>query len=211
MSGIGMDGLPAWLSFVLVHLELGTIIWFVEDKCFAVGTAGLLFLWFLGLICSRSRSREWVPVLPRGSVLLVMLCCLLFSATCQYCIHLFHQCIHVGLVHCCHCRDLVVVLFVQHCEQHGLQFSFFLGCCFFLGKKRCLFESQMFCHRCGVLLAFQPLLSEVCLERCPCLLRCGFVSPCDHLVLCEHLALPHLCSCRHCFLGLARCNATITE
>ncbi len=66
-----MDGLPARPSFVLICLKLGTIIWFVEDKRFAVGTKGLLFLWFLGLIHSRSRSRGWAHVPPGGSVLLV--------------------------------------------------------------------------------------------------------------------------------------------
>jgi hypothetical protein len=46
-----MDGLPAWPALVFVRLELGTIFWFVEDKCFAVGTDGFLFPGFLGPVC----------------------------------------------------------------------------------------------------------------------------------------------------------------
>ena len=47
MSSGGMDGLPAWPALVLVCLEFVAIVWFVEDKCFAVGTEGFLFPGFL--------------------------------------------------------------------------------------------------------------------------------------------------------------------
>jgi hypothetical protein len=43
----GIDGLPAWSALVLVRLEFVSIVWFVEDKRFAVGTEGFLFPGFL--------------------------------------------------------------------------------------------------------------------------------------------------------------------
>ena len=55
-----MDGLPAWPALFLVRLELVIIFWFVEDKCFAVGTEGFLFPVFLGPV--RVRRGAYVCV-----------------------------------------------------------------------------------------------------------------------------------------------------
>ena len=59
--------------------------------------------------------------------------------------------------------------------------------------------------------AFKPLVCKVRLQVYPHLCCCRFVFPRNHLVLCEHFALPHLCSCCHCFLLLACCNALVCQ
>ncbi len=48
-----MGRLPAQPSSILVCLELVTVVGFVEGKCFAVDTKGLLLPWFLSLVHSR--------------------------------------------------------------------------------------------------------------------------------------------------------------
>jgi hypothetical protein len=68
-----------------------------------------------------------------------------------------------------------------------------------------------FCHRCGVLFQFQPLVGELRMECCPCLLRCGLVFQCNHLVFCKHFAVPHLRSCCHCFLLLACFDSAVAQ
>ena len=105
-----MDRLPAWPALVLVCLELVAIVWFVEDKCFAVRTEGFLSPGFLVSVLVR-----WgACVSPGGSsfIFLIQLlawCASVTASSCYQCIHLVHHCIHVGLVHCCHCCNLFVV------------------------------------------------------------------------------------------------------
>ena len=109
MSSGGMDGLSAWPALVLIHLEIVAIVLFLKDKCFAVGTEGFLFPGFLVPV-----HIHWgVYVSPGGSIFLIRLlgwCVSVTASSCYQCIHPVHHHIHVGLVPCCHCCDLFVML-----------------------------------------------------------------------------------------------------
>ncbi len=175
-----------------------------------MGTDALVALGFLGLGCSWSRQcEETVPC--NGGTLLVLVGWASSYSTYHKCVPPHHHCIHVGLVCGCHCHNLSVVLFLQHCKQYCLQLAFVFNCCCLLCKKHCLFEAQLLSHCGRVLLAFQLFLGEVCLELGPCLLCGCLVLPPHHLVFCEHFALPHLRSCHHHFFSIACHYATLAR
>ncbi len=104
---------------------------------------------------------------------------------------------------CCHCHNLSVLLFLQHCKQHCLWLAFIFSCCCLLCKPCCLFETQLFCHRGGKLLAFKPffLWSKSRAQPMTAVwLSCS--PPCNHMVFCDHFALPYLRFCCHHFFSI---------
>ena len=183
-----MDGLPAWPALFLVRLELVKIFWFVEDKCFAVGTEGFLFPVFLGPVRVR-----------RGAYVCVCHHLILLQAHSSFTSP--RPCWPCSCFSCCSC-SIANNIACDSPSSSAAAVSWARSTASL--KRNCFAVVAEYCLRYSHL-SLKYVWSAA---HFSCAALCFPMQPSGLL---RTFAVPHLHSCSHYFFLLACCNSTIAQ